>query len=374
MTTALHIYLVPGFFGFANFGDFAYFGHVRDELERQLVRRQRHADVHFVRTIPTGSLRRRTGRLLDEIARTAKAGREPIHIIGHSTGGLDARLLVATGAIIDSSFDPAPWVRRVRSVTSVCTPHAGTPSASFFTSVMGQRVLRLLSVATIHAIRFGTIPLPALLYLADAVSPLRRPRVPTGLFDQVYEQVVRDFSAERREALDSFFAEVGAEQSLLTQLTVESLDLFNSVRTDNPRVRYGSGVCRTRRPSTRRMLRLGMSPALLANYALFRALHRVASGLDTRNCPTLSEAQRQALVRAFGDVPDPSDNDAIVPTRSQVHGEVLAAAWGDHLDVIGHFGDPRSDPPRVDWLRTQSAFDRGDFERIWSAVVDFMLR
>jgi len=28
-----HVWLVPGFFGFANLGDFAYFGHVREAFQ-----------------------------------------------------------------------------------------------------------------------------------------------------------------------------------------------------------------------------------------------------------------------------------------------------------------------------------------------------
>ncbi len=58
---------------------------------------------------------------------------EPVHIIGHSLGGLDARGLVA---------DPA-WRHRVLSVTTIGTPHLGTFLADFAKLRVG-RVYRLL--------------------------------------------------------------------------------------------------------------------------------------------------------------------------------------------------------------------------------------
>ena len=67
-------------------------------------------------------------------------------------------------------------------------------------------------------------------------------------------------------------------------------------------------------------------------------------------------------------------NDGIVPTRAQVHGRVLAAVRGDHLDVIGHFNDPATDPPHYDWLTTGSGFDRKRFEAVWDRVLDFLLQ
>jgi triacylglycerol lipase len=46
---------------------------------------------------------------------------EPVHLIGHSMGGLDARHLIA---------DPA-WKGRVLSLTTIATPHLGSGIADF---------------------------------------------------------------------------------------------------------------------------------------------------------------------------------------------------------------------------------------------------
>ena len=59
---------------------------------------------------------------------------EPVHVIGHSMGGLDARRLLA---------DPS-WQRRVLSLTTIGTPHLGTALADFAKLRVG-RVFRLLA-------------------------------------------------------------------------------------------------------------------------------------------------------------------------------------------------------------------------------------
>ena len=60
-----HVYLVPGFFGFANLGDLTYFGHVREFLLAAFARRGLTLHVDVVATRPTASLPRRAERVLD---------------------------------------------------------------------------------------------------------------------------------------------------------------------------------------------------------------------------------------------------------------------------------------------------------------------
>jgi len=78
------------------------------------------------------------------------------------------------------------------------------------------------------------------------------------------------------------------------------------------------------------------------------------------------------LRTAYGALPDATDSDGVVPTLSQLHGTVLHATLGDHLDVIGHFGDATRTPPHFDWLVTGSGFDHDRFVRVWSAVADHL--
>lgn len=366
-----HIYLVPGFFGFENFGDFKYFAHVRDHLRAWLAERDVAAAIHYAPTYPTASLRRRAGRLVEAMAETAD-GDGPIHIIGHSTGGLDARLAVAPDASLTCGVDPEPFANRVRTVVAVASPHYGAPTAAFFTSLLGQRLLGLLSLTTVHVVRLGSIPLPAVLVLAGALSSTGALRaVSGGVLDQVYQQVLRDFTPERRDQITTFFSQVESDQTLLIQLTPESLDLFNAMAVERDGVRRGSVVAQARPPSLGRNVEVGMNPTHQGMYALYRALWQLASTLPEHLLPTLEPAQEDALRATFGRVPSARGNDAIVPTVSQVWGEIVHAAWADHLDVIGHFDDPAHEPLHVDWVRTLSGFGRPEFERMWDAVAEF---
>lgn len=366
-----HVYLIPGFFGFANFGDFKYFAHVRDHLRDWLAARDVPAAIHYAPTYPTASLRRRAGRLMEIVAETAD-GDGPIHFIGHSTGGLDARLAVAPKASLICGVDPEPFAQRVRSVVAVTSPHYGAPTAAFFTSLLGQRLLGLLSLVTVQTIRLGSIPLPALMVLAGALSSTGALRaVSGGVLDQVYQQVLRDFTPERRDQIASFFTQVENDQTLLIQLTPEGLDLFNAMAVERDGVRRGCVVAQSRPPSLGANVEVGANPTHQAMYALYRGLYQIASTLKEDLLPDLTGAQSEALRIAYGRVPSARGNDAMVPVRSQVWGQIVHAAWADHLDVIGHFDEPEHAPLHVDWLRTLSGFSRAEFETMWDRVATF---
>lgn len=391
-----HVYLVPGFFGFANFGDFRYFAHVREHLASYADERDIDASIHYAPTYPTASLRKRASRLVEIIAETA--GTEgPIHLVGHSTGGLDARLAVAPGASLLTDVDVEALARRIESVVAVSTPHYGAPTAAFFASLLGQRLLGLLSLITIQAIRLGTIPMPAVVLLASAMGSTGAGRlVSGGIVEQVYDLVLKDFTPERRAQIEAIFEEVQRDQTLLVQLTPEGLDLFNALATERAGVRRASVVTQAKPPSLAHQLRVGPHPSNQAMYNLYRALHTIASTLPEELLPPLEGAQARTLEGAYGRVPSARGNDAIVPTRAQVWGEIIHAAWADHLDVIGHFGESDSDrrarrqrsmrrsstgfvrslgaeePDHVDWIRTMSGFGRPEFERMWDAVGRFV--
>src|ERR687891_2631574 len=97
MAAKHRVYLLPGFFGFANLGEVVYFGHVRNFLVDEFRSRGVDAEVHQVFTHPTASVRTRARDLLATLAQTAGDDGGPIHFVGHSTGGLDARLIVSPG-------------------------------------------------------------------------------------------------------------------------------------------------------------------------------------------------------------------------------------------------------------------------------------
>jgi hypothetical protein len=366
------IYLIPGFFGFTNLGRFRYFIHVHRFLRRRLAERGARARVHVVRTHPTASL---PAHFDDREAGCRLARRDPgeiIHLVGHSTGGVDARLAVSPGVTLPTKYDVERWAGRVRSVVGVSSPQYGTPLAAYLTARQGQRRLALLSLATSYILRFGHLPLTGVLGLAAAFTRAETKREGT-LVDDLARQLLADFSLTRRRAVGRLLREVVEDQALLLQLTPEAMNLFAATVGERPGVRYGSVVTRSRPPGVGSTLAAGLDAGAQAIHAIYGAIYRLSAQSREANVPRPTPAQRRALVAAYGKLPGAHANDGIVPTRAQVHGRVIAAVRGDHLDVIGHFNDPETKPPHYDWMTTGTGFDRARFEKVWDRVLGFLL-
>ncbi len=110
------IVLRSGLFGFERIGlgpvtVASYFRGI-PELLREMGNRVLVTRVH-----PTAGIHRRAKRLGERILATFPD--EPVHIVGHSMGGLDARQLLT---------DPR-WSNRVLSLTTIATPHLGSTLA-----------------------------------------------------------------------------------------------------------------------------------------------------------------------------------------------------------------------------------------------------
>ncbi len=363
-----HVLLVPGFFGFATLGEFAYFAHVRDFLAEALPGLGVTGEVEVVHTIPAASLSRRAALLAESAARLLERGPATLSVVGHSSGGLDARLLVTPEARLPTAVDVERCARAVRAVVTVATPHRGTPLANAFNTLFGPQLLKVLSVWTIYALRAGRLPIGLVMRLARI---LRRRSAPAGVVDQLWSQLLQDFSAARRRELEAFFDEVGADRDLLAQITPAGTEIFNASTGDRPGVRYGCVVTRARPPGLRSFLRAGIDPYAHATHALFVALYRLAA----RTPPERVRVSREtvaALSRAFRARVDARANDGMVPTLSQVWGEVIRAAWADHHDVIGHFHHPTHVPPHFDWVASGTGFTRARFEELWRDVAAFV--
>src|ERR1700730_10220268 len=95
------LYFSPGMFGFGRLASYDYFVHLERALVARLQARGEQVETHTVRVAPTASIRRRAVKLAELVASTCDIGDPnggPIHLIGHSTGGLDARLVASPGA------------------------------------------------------------------------------------------------------------------------------------------------------------------------------------------------------------------------------------------------------------------------------------
>jgi triacylglycerol esterase/lipase EstA (alpha/beta hydrolase family) len=367
-----HLLLVPGFFGFTSFGEFAYFEHVRDYLSEVGPRLGIDGRIAVVHTIPTASLRRRAAVLIERVAEILAADGGTISLVGHSSGGLDARLATTPEVSLPTSADVQRCASRVRSIVTISTPHHGTPVAHLFNSLLGQQLLGVLSLATIYGLRAGRLPLSVVLRLAGWIG--RRGARPgpagapaSGVLDHLWRELLADFSLERRRAVEEFFTSVRTEQDLVAQITPAGMDVFNASTDDRPGVRYGCVVTRARPPGLRSAWHAGLDPYAQATHALYVALYRIARRTPRDRLPPIHVTQARVIRAAYGRI-ERHANDGMIPTLSQVHGEVIHAAWADHLDVIGHFHQPTHVPPHFDWLHSGTGFDRPQFERLWSEV------
>jgi hypothetical protein len=259
-------------------------------------------------------------------------------------------------------------------VVTVAAPHHGTPLASFFATILGQKILRLLSLGTITVLRQGRWPLSILMRIGAAFARLGMPDSrTTALLEHLAEDLLDRLPREDRDRVTLFVRAVGDDQALLPQLAPETMEVFNTSAEDRPGVRYACVVARAQPPRLSGYLTAGISPGAQAMYALYAWLHRQVAGAQERVRPPLTEAQRGAIAAGLGALPARGDSDGTVPTLSQVWGEVIHAARGDHLDVIGHFDDPDHVPPHRDWITTHSGFDRAQFESLWSTVASYLL-
>lgn len=373
MAKRCYIYLIPGFFGFADLGGITYFHHIREILEELFAQHGITPEVHYVSTLPTGSIRKRAAMLYHEIEATALDPDVPIHLIGHSTGGLDARLFASPNVSLLKDLHAESIASRVKTVVSVSTPHLGTPLAQFFNSLLGQKLLYAISMTTIYALRFGKFPLSAMFSLVGVIAKLDdHLGWKDNILDQFYENLFADLNGEHMEEVGEYLESIRQDQALLGQLTPGGIDLLNAAVQDRPGTRYGCVITQARRPELGSLKDVGFEPYRLGSHAMYRFLYWLTSFVP--EYPDITTHQRAVLQRAYGGVPECDVSDGVVPTWSQFHGEIIRAMWADHLDVCGHFTDPDRQPPHIDWLSSGTGFSRDDFEGLWSDVVDFILR
>lgn len=104
------IVLAHGYLGFGQIGALEYFRGVKEHLESRGYR------ALSPTVDPNGSIQERAASLEAQIR--AGFGGEPVHVIAHSMGGLDARYLLQPRGGTPTTL--------IASLTTLCTPHRGT--------------------------------------------------------------------------------------------------------------------------------------------------------------------------------------------------------------------------------------------------------
>jgi triacylglycerol lipase len=371
------VYFTPGMFGFGRLASYDYFAHLEAALGGRFRDAGQGFESHVVDVLPTASLRRRAATLFDLVSRTCGADVDaggPIHVVGHSTGGLDARLVASPGARLPLRTAGRSWLPRLRSMTTINTPHFGTPLASFFATVNGQHVLYSLSALTVIALTLGSPPLAAASALAVAIGRLDR-ALGARLLHRTTDSILGALDDARSGEVRAFLEAIEHDQGAVLQLTPEAMDLFQAGVQDRDGVRYQCVATMAPPPTPLRWIRSLRRPWTAISSSVFSTLYELtAHGSETYPCAGAGADARteEALLRAFGRSPGVHANDGVVTLRSQLWGELVWAGQGDHLDVLGHFDAPRSG--HVDWLTSGSNFDQRRFDAMVDAVANGMLR
>ena len=346
------VLFVPGFFGFGSFGHpdrplIEYFARVEGALLRAHLRPLRFF-VH--QPPPAGSLTERARTLYLKVADVLRSGIGRLHLVGHSTGGLDARLVAHPG--YPALPERGEMISRIASVITLSAPFHGTPLA--------RRAGRTVWVAA-PTLWFGSIlasrrrlrlagQVAALFNLAKRVT--RQEPTPT---DEVIAQLA-DVDDETAKQIRRFLADVARDHELVRDLTPESMSELNGPLLGGDVVSIISFVSVAPKP--------GFSPWTFAFAPLQRLLYDVTYRLTAGRPPEGARAPEGSWIGGHRAALTPTANDGIVPAWSQtLDGRAEGMVLGDHLDVIGHY-----EAAGATFLKSGSRFDDNRFRALWERV------
>lgn len=362
-------------FGFGHLAGYDYFKHVRAGLEKRFAAAGVAARFEDVPAPPTSSLRYRSRILAATVANSA-GSEGPIHLIGHSTGGLDARLVLSPTVNIGMTREQLSWRKRVVTAVTINTPHYGTPLATYFATVSGTRVLYVMSLLTVVSLTIGEPSLALFSRLMSGVGGIDSIfGGDTKLFSRVTDTVLRFVDRNGRTEIADFLSKVRIDQGAIIQIMPEAMDLFNAATEGDSGVRYGSVASAAPPPRAMRFARRVRSPYAAFTAAIYSTLYQFSSQ-ESEVYPYARPTQREADFLRTGMDQDvtPSSNDGIVPTLSMLWGELLWAGEADHLDVLGHFQDDQKPTQHLDWVTSGARFTRQRFGAVLDAIAEFALR
>jgi len=366
------VFLVPGFFGFSSVGAVSYFEDVERALGAAL--RRHGVDARIVRcmTQPTASIRRRADALRRQVIQSGGLRARELHFVGHSTGGLDMRMLLTPGVNISNTASEVRIARLTKTAISVATPHHGTPLANHFVTLQGQTLLLVLSALATSGEGRGAIlaAAKAIALVARLDDWLGRNE---GPLDRIAESLLRKIRYDRRDPAWTYLSDIERDQGAVLQLTPEGIDLFDAAVSDHAGIDYGCVVAGVPKPREDFKVQELLDPEYVVLRTLFRLLHALTSRPHPRYpYPRPRKATQRLLDRGLGFEATPQISDGIVPTLSQLHGRVLHVARADHLDVVGHY--TLAGGGTADWLPSGAGFTPEAFNATWEAVAAAIAR
>jgi len=369
MKTPDVVVLIPGFLGFARFGGFYYFADRLIAVLRGLLEEPLGYAVPMipVTTFPTDSLRKRQKGLLQELESFCRglSGVERLHLIGHSTGGVDAQLLACTRPLYGASWDKkASLVRaKIRSVVTISAPHYGTRLAESRLARWGENPLR-----------HPTAILPEMRTLLDLLALIPRDLAATAGVEL----------AAPNDVL-KFMWQVARSRRLIEDLKPKDMEALRKRLAPDPDIALTCFVTGTlpRNDKTRPsdpffcdLYRLsegspGVSPEVERCERLLRELIQKDPKLvicsDQSKIPPLSPTLNDGVVNTVRQVVNPDQPD-------EVGGIVVA----DHADVLGHYDREDAQvggkPYNAGLFHSGAAFGDDEFFALYRRVAQAILR
>lgn len=374
------VFLLPGFLGFNRIAGFSYFadrvsGTLRGALELAL---GVSVPVVPLNSEPTGTLRERQATLLagmDAVLRRLAQDEdithvERLHLVGHSTGGVDAALLLRQQPLVDG-HDADRWRRlrgRVRSTIAIASPFQGS--------------LGTLS----EAARVYANPLEAQRWPAAAEALARALQLYlTEMSEQV--TITGFLHAAGAAPADTlrFLQHVVAHRGLIDDLQPRRMA---ALWRDNPRdpalhVLQRSFVTVGPRPSTASDPLYTHLHGLISAQARDHAddiIHTALQRLHAWPAVCRSQLLRGAGPRS-GAAIDIDDNDGVVDCARQLldpqrEGELRGVIFGDHADVVGRYDNidklMTDRPLRAGVFHSGALFSDGTFFRLLRDVADLI--
>src|SRR5262249_52739955 len=213
---------------------------------------------------------------------------------------LDARLVASPSARLPIGKDQLGWIARLRSVTTMNTPHYGTPMASFFATVSGQRMLYAVSALTFIGLSLGAPPIAAASALVVAIGQLDRAvlGMEIKVIERTTDALLRALEPASNREVRDYLDAITKDQGAVIQLTPEAMNLFQAGVEDRADVVYQCVCAMAPAPSAARLARAMLSPWRAVSSTLFTTLYGITSRSDDRY--PCAGPDDQALARALG--------------------------------------------------------------------------
>jgi len=361
------VILIPGFFGFGKFGaapgaTLEYFAGVRAQIEQAAPGLRGRVVVH--EPPPTGSIDERVASL-HEAVRSVQEGRPlrhnaavratRIHLVGHSAGGVDARLYANSG--FSWVGGPRHEERRVAldalgHVITVSAPLAGTPIAR---NAVFDRDLLLFGVHLVSILGMGSPRVPP--SVMAAASGLARHAPRTSAFGALL-RLVAGLDEQSSREVQEFFGALVEDRQLMTGLETGSM----GSRT--------LGLRATEHPNLHCYVSVSPPPRGFP-LGFERLVYRLAYEATSRGeVPGVLPRGPVLGGRVFERLRDARPNDGVVPVASQtLDGTAAGIVEADHLDVVGHF----EGGPGMTVLKSNASFDGGRLRAMWAHIAELLV-